>query len=163
MIHVGAGWLGHEKKDALALVGSGRVGGTVARSHVFASKGAFSTFVYIQGSVLGHWPDDLHSYITCSHLELLSLSVEREFPSGAERSIRLSDWLSRPPSHADTRVEEGCFFFFSLARCIHKCRQHPWSTASCTQKFSTIHGSVTDPPRNKNASVERKPKYGLAR
>lgn len=112
MIHVGAGWLGHEKKDALALVGSGRVGGTVARSHVFASKGAFSTFVYIQGSVLGHWPDDLHSYITCSHLELLSLSVEREFPSGAERSIRLSDWLSRPPSHADTRVEEGCFFFF---------------------------------------------------
>lgn len=82
------------RKKGLALVGFGKVGGTVARSHIFASKVAFSTFVYIQGSVLGHWPDDLHSHITYSHLELLSLSVEREFPSGAERSIRSNESLS---------------------------------------------------------------------
>jgi hypothetical protein len=94
MNHVRAGWLGHEKKEALALVGFGTVGGTVARSHVFASKGAFSTFVYIQGSALGHWPDDLHSYITCSHLEHLGLSVELGFLSDAERSIRSSESLS---------------------------------------------------------------------
>jgi hypothetical protein len=53
------------------------VGGTAAWSHVFASKGAFSAFVYIQGSTPGYSPDDLHSYLTRSHLELYALFVKK--------------------------------------------------------------------------------------
>jgi hypothetical protein len=44
-------WLGQNRTPGS---GFGMVGGTAARSHVFASKGAFSAFVYIQGSTPGY-------------------------------------------------------------------------------------------------------------